>query len=100
MKMAFLVYNEFYNAQVMSLLHGVGIDYYTRWSDVHGKGRGTEAHLGRGGTPGTNAALMIAFDDVRPLEALVARITTWNAEARRRPDDRIRLFQVPLERMI
>ena len=99
MKMAFLVYNEFYNAQVMSLLRDAGIDYYTRWSDVHGKGHGTEAHLGRGGTPGTNGVLMIAFEDVRPLEALVARIAAWNAD-QRRPDDRIRLFQLPLERMI
>ena len=99
MKMAFLVYNEFFNSRVMKILQDVGIDYFTRWSDVHGKGRGTEAHLGRGGTPGTNAALMIAFDELQPLEALIARVTRWNADARR-PDDRIRLFQVPLERMI
>ena len=97
--MAFVVYNAFFNAQVMELLHAAGIDYYTRWSDVHGKGKGTEAHLGRGGHPGTNAVLMIAFDDVRPLEALTGRITAWNAETRR-PDDRVRLFQLPLERIV
>ena len=99
MKTAFVVYNDFYSAQVMDLLHAAGIDYYTRWSDVQGKGRGTEAHLGRGLSPGTNGVLMIAFDDERPLEALVSRITAWNAELKR-PDDRVRLFQMPLERMV
>ena len=99
MKMVFVIYNEFFNPQVMGLLHSAGIDYYTRWSDLHGKGRGTDAHLGRGGHPSTNAALMIAFEDLAPLETLVRRITAWNAESKR-PDDRIRLFQVPLERMI
>ena len=99
MKMAFVVYNEFFNAQMMELLCTEGIDYYTRWSDVHGKGRGTEAHLGRGGTPGTNAVLMIAFDEPRPLEGLIGRIEAWNA-AVKRPDDRVRLFQLPLERIV
>ena len=99
MKMAFVVYNEFFNAQVMALLAAAGIDYYTRWHDVHGKGRGTEPHLGKGGFPGTNAVLMIAFEDEQPLEVLVGRIETLNAGTKR-PDDRIRLFQVPLERIV
>lgn len=99
MKMAFVVYNEFYNPQVMELLTAAGIDYYTRWNDVHGKGRGTDAHVGRGGYPATNAVLMIAFEDIRPLDTLIQRIEAWNAVVRR-PDDRIRLFQMPLERIV
>lgn len=99
MKMVFLAYNELFNARVMELLQAANIDYYTRWSDVHGKGQGTEPHLGRGGYPSTNAVLMIAFEDEQPLEVLVARITALNA-ATKRPDDHIRLFQVPLERIV
>ena len=99
MNMAFVVYNDFFNPQVMELLAATGIDYYTRWSDVHGKGPGTHAHVGRGGHPATNAVLMIAFEDALPLEKLITRITAWNADVPR-PDDRIRLFQLPLERIV
>jgi hypothetical protein len=99
MKMVFLVYNEFLNAQVMTLLQHADIDYYTRWSDAVGKGRGTDPHLGRGGYPGTNAVLMIAFEDERPLGVLIGAIAELNA-ATRRPDDCVRLFQMPLERIV
>ena len=99
MKIAFIVYNEHYNARVMELLSAAGIDYYTRWEQAVGKGHGTEPHLGHGSYASTNSVLMIAFPDEAPLEALVHEITRANA-AINRPDDRIRLFQLPLERMV
>jgi len=99
MKMTFVVYNDYFNPQVMALLAAAGIDYYTRWHDVYGKGHGTEAHVGRGGQPATNGVLMIAFEDEQPLQRLIERIGQWNADAKR-PDDRIRLFQLPLERIV
>lgn len=99
MKMVFVVYNEFFEEQVMGLLQAANIDYYTRWNDVRGKGPGTEPHLGKGGYPSTNAVLMIAFEDERPLEALIAQIKASNATTKR-PDDRVRLFQLPLERIV
>ena len=43
--------------------------------------------------------LMIAFQEEAPLETLIQGITAANAEIKR-PDDKIRLFQVPLERMV
>jgi hypothetical protein len=99
MKMVFLVFNEFLNTRVMELLRTVNIDYYTQWSNVHGKGHGTEPHLGKGGFPSTNTVLMIAFEDEQPLQALVVQVTALNT-ATKRPDDRVRLFQVPLERVV
>lgn len=99
MKMAFVVHNEFYTSRVMQLLNGVGIDYYTRWEQVKGKGHGTEPHLGSSSFASTNSVLMIAFQEEAPLETLVRAITEANAEIKR-PDDKIRLFQVPLERMV
>ncbi|MBI4192097.1 MAG: hypothetical protein HY525_16350 [Betaproteobacteria bacterium] len=99
MKIAFVVHNELFTPRVMELLDAAGIDYYTRWESVTGKGRGTEAHLGKGGTPSTNSALMIAFQEEAPLEALIKIITASNA-AIKRPDDKIRLFQLPLERIV
>ena len=99
MKIAFVVHNELFTSCVMQLLTAAGIDYYTRWEEVHGKGPGTEPHLGKGGTPGVNTVLMIAFQEEAPLEALIQNITAANA-AIRRPDDKIRLFQLPLERIV
>jgi hypothetical protein len=83
----------------MDLLNAADIDYYTRWEQAKGKGHGTEPHLGSGGYPSTNSVLMIAFQDEAALENLIQGITAANAEIKR-PADRIRLFQLPLERMV
>ena len=42
---------------------------------------------------------MIAFQEEAPLETLIQTIPAANAEIKR-PDDRMRLFQLPLERMV
>ena len=99
MKLTFLVCNEFYLQQLMDILGAAGIDYYTRWENAKGKGRGTDPHLGRGSFASTNVVLMIAFEDTAPLKALIQRIETHNAGVARK-DDRIRLFQVPLEAVV
>jgi len=99
MKMAFIVHSEFFTDRVMQLLDAAGIDYYTRWEQAKGKGRGTEPHIGSGAYASTNSVLMIAFEDDAPLEALVQAVIATNAKIRR-PDDKIRLFQLPLERMV
>ena len=99
MKMAFVIHNEYFTPQVMQLLNAAGIDYYTRWENAKGKGRGTEPHLGTGSFGSTNSVLMIAFQEEAPLEALIKAITAAN-ENIKRPDDRIRLFQLPLDRIV
>ena len=97
--MAFVVYNDYVNPQVMDMLKKLDIDYYTRWEHVKGKGHGTEPHIGLGAYASTNAVLMIAFEDEVPLAALIAAIMAANENARR-ADECIRLFQMPLERVI
>jgi len=99
MKMAFIVHNEYFTPRVMQLLKDAGVDYYTRWERAQGKGHGTEPHLGTGSFASTNAVLMIAFQDESMLDGLVSRIGEANHEITR-ADDRIRLFQVPLDRII
>jgi hypothetical protein len=99
MKIAFIVHNEYFAPRVMQLIAAAGIDYYTRWDKALGKGRGTEPHLGQGGYASTNSVVMIAFEDEAPLEALVEAIVAEN-RTMRRADDRIRLFQLPLERVV
>jgi hypothetical protein len=99
MKMAYVVCNEFSAVEVMQLLRIANIDYYTRWDNAKGKGRGTEPHLGSGSHGSTNSVLMIAFEDEKPLEQLIELIGELNARIAR-PDDRVRLFQLPLERIV
>ncbi len=99
MKIAFVVHHELFASRVMELLAAAGIDYYTRWDEVKGKGPGTEPHLGKGGTPSTNSVLMIAFQDEAPLENLIQIISAANAGVKR-SDEKIRLFQLPLDRIV
>lgn len=99
MKMAFIVHNEYHKTQVMNLLKDAGIDYYTRWDGAQGKGHGTEPHLGTGSFASTNSVMMIGFREDGPLHALVQAITAAN-QLIKRPDDRIRLFELPLERIV
>ncbi|RPI43518.1 MAG: hypothetical protein EHM59_15210 [Betaproteobacteria bacterium] len=99
MKLAFIVHNEHYTGQVMALLAGCQIDYYTRWERVMGKGHQTEPHLGTGTYANLNGVLMIGFEDEAPLQALISAIEAANAEIKRR-SDHIRLFQLPLERIV
>jgi hypothetical protein len=99
MKLAFVIHTEFLTPRVMELIKDAGIDYYTRWDRATGKGAGTEPHLGSGGFASTNSVLMIAFHDDTPLERLIAAIETSNREIKRQ-DDKIRLFQLPLERIV
>jgi len=99
MKFVFIVHTEHNTARVMQIFDAVGIDYYTRWDNATGKGHGTEPHLGRGSFASTNSVMMVAFQDDAPLEALVRAITAANLEIKRAAD-RIRLFQLPLERMV
>ncbi len=96
---AFVVYNEIFHTRVMEMLRKSAIDYYTRWGPVTGKGRGTEPHLGQGAYGSTNAVLMIGFEDDRPLRTLIDAIHVFNAQAAR-ADDHVRLFQMPLVRLV
>ena len=99
MKIAFVVHNEHIAERVLALLRAAGIDYFTRWDQAIGKGQGTEPHLGRGTYASTNSVMMIAFREEAPLEALIRNIAAEN-EKISRPSDRIRLFQLPLERIV
>lgn len=99
MKLAFIVHNEYFTPRVMQLLKDAGIDYYTRWDRVTGKGQGTDPHVGSGSYASTNAVMMIGFREEAPLEELIRRITVANQEITR-ADDRIRLFQLPLDRLV
>ncbi len=99
MKIVFLIHNDVYTGRIMELLERHGVDYYTRWEHVKGKGHGTEAHLGTRSFPTLNSVTMIAFESEAVLEELILEIRAANTQVQR-ADDQIRLFQVPLERIL
>jgi len=99
MKIAIVVCNEVYYPRLLTILGNLGIDYYTRWDKVTGKGHGTEPHLGTRSFPGHNSVVMIAFKEEELVEKLIAEIVAANKEILR-ADDKIRLFQVPLEKIV
>ena len=99
MKLAFIVHNEHYTTLVMEILARCDIEFYTRWERAMGKGHETEPHLGKGMFASLNGVLMIAFEDETPLQALIREVQAANAGIKRRADH-IRLFQVPLERVV
>jgi hypothetical protein len=98
-KLALLVCNSYCMERVMRLLGENGIDYFTSWDHARGKGRGTEPHLGTRSYASTNSVTMIAFEEEPPLEALARAVEAENKEITRAAD-RIRLFQLPLERVV
>jgi hypothetical protein len=99
MKLTFLVYTEVYASRIMDALHSAGIDYYTLWEHVKGKGHGTEAHLGTRSFPGINSVMMIAIQEEEQLQQLVGAVERLNGLISL-PDDRVRLFEVPLASII
>lgn len=99
MKLAFLIYHDILDDRVTEALKELEIDFYTQWEDVKGKGHKTDAHLGNRPFPGYNFVRMIAFGEEKLLDKLVIRINELNTIVER-DDDKIRLFQVPLERIV
>ena len=97
--MALVVCNSYFMERVMKILSDSGIDYFTSWDNARGKGHGTEPHLGAGAYGSTNSVTMIAFEEDAPLEALICNVKAANQEIRRAADQ-IRLFQLPLERIV
>ena len=97
--MVFIVCNSYFMDRVMAILKDNDIDYFTSWDKAVGKGHGTEPHLGSGAHGSTNSVTMIAFENDAPLDALIRGIQGVNQEIRRAADH-IRLFQLPLERIV
>ena len=99
MKLTFIVYHDILDDRVSTSLKNLDIDYYTEWEDVKGKGHKSDAHLGNRPYPGYNIVRMIAFTEENKLVQLIEKIIELNKIVER-DDDKIRLFQVPLERIV
>lgn len=99
MKIVFLIYREVMDDRITNALDEAGIDSYTEWENVKWKGHNTIPHLGTRTFPGLNIVRMIDFEDEGQLEKLISEIKELNDNIKLK-DDHIRLFQIPLERII
>ncbi len=99
MKIIFVVYHDILEDRIENLLSKLNIDFYTEWENVKGKGHESDAHLGTRTFPGYNSVRMIALQKEDLLDELTKGIEELNKQALRE-DDKIRLFQVPLEKII
>ncbi len=99
MKLTFMVYRDILDGRISEALNDLNIDYYTEWEGVKGKGHKTDAHLGNRPFPGFNNVRMIAFSDDSKIEELADKINELNLTVERE-DNKIRLFQIPLERIV
>jgi hypothetical protein len=63
MKLVFLVYNAAIDEDVMEALERLGIEEYTKWPRLTGKGNSSGPHLDSPVWPGVNSALLIATND-------------------------------------
>lgn len=99
MKLSFIIYRDILDDRVANALKDLEIDFYTQLEDVKGKGHNTDAHLGNRPFPGYNIVRMIAFAEEELLEKLILKINELNGIVERE-DDKIRLFQVPLDRIV
>ena len=99
MKIAFVIYHDILDDRVSKALSELNIDFYTEWENVKGKGHNTDAHLGNRPYPGYNNVRMIAFAVDSMIESLTSKIKELN-EVIERDDDKIRMFLVPLEKIV
>jgi len=99
MKLAFLVYHDILEDRISKILEDAGVDYYTQWEEVKGKGHQSDAHLGSRTFPGFNNVKMIAFDNDKSLVDIIKSLKELNDTAKR-SDDKARLFMVPLEMIV
>lgn len=99
MKIAFIVYHDILEDRLSLVQERLGIDFYTKWENVTGKGHTTDAHLGTRTYPGFNTVKMVAFTDEYQLDEFIEEINKLNNEVLR-ADDKVRIFQLPLERIL
>ena len=99
MKIAFLVYHDVIDDRVIKILDELKIDGYTKWEQVVGKFQGSDGHLGTRTYPGHNSVRMIPFRDDEVLQKIILELENFNKTAVKK-DDEIRLYLLPLEKIV
>ncbi len=93
MKVIFIAYNVAIDEEVMEMLEQNGIESYTKWEKVLGKGAASGPHLGTHIWPASNSALFVATDDQKA-NKLLASVKKLRAKMRK---EGIKAFVLPLD---
>jgi hypothetical protein len=99
MKIALLVYHDVFDDRVIEMLDELKIDSYTKWENVTGKFEGSEPHLGTRTFPGYESVRLLPFKDEEKLSKLIKGLEEFNSVAHKSADQ-IRLYSLPLERIV
>lgn len=70
LKMLMIVYNSAINSEVMEILEKSGIEGYTRWTEVQGKGENSGSHFGTEVWPGENSVIFCSTENEKTLDLL------------------------------
>jgi len=62
-KLVLVTYNEAIDVEVMDALQSCGIEHFTKWQRVLGKGEASEPHLDSNVWPGLNNVLAVVCED-------------------------------------
>lgn len=95
MKMILIAYNQALDDEVMSAMEESGLENYTKWTGVLGKGSASGPHLDTHVWPKANNVVAIAADD-SSVEPLLERIKKLRAEL---GAEGIKAFVLPIEKL-
>ena len=98
MKMILIVYNAAIGEEVMEALGEVGVENYTKWDRVLGKGPISGPHFDSDVWPGVNSMLAIATRDEEK-DRIMAKLRELKSREYLRKEG-IGAFVLPLEEMI
>ena len=93
--MVYIVYDRAIDEEVLDLLEGMEISYYTKWRDVLGVGR-HDPHLGDDVWPGLNNVIMVVTQEQKKiilLDSVKSLQTSF-------PSVGLRAFVVPVIDMV
>lgn len=97
MKLILLVYNAAIEEEVMESLKEIGVENYTKWDRVLGKGPISGPHFDSDIWPGVNSMLAIAVEDEKKDEIMI-KVRELKAKESLRKEG-IGAFVLPLEEM-
>ena len=98
MKMIFIVYNAAIKEEVMESLKAIGVENYTKWDRVLGKGPISGSHFDSDVWPGVNSMLAIAVEDEKK-DKIIDKIRELKSKETLRREG-IGAFILPLEEML
>jgi nitrogen regulatory protein PII len=79
MKMVMISYNSAINSEVMGVLDKCGVENFTKWTQVHGRGRMSGPHFGDEIWPGENSVIFTAIENEK-LEHLLKCVKDLRAK--------------------